>query len=423
MTDAREGRVAVVGQGYVGLPLAVRAVEVGHTVVGFDLDKPRIDRLRRGESFIDDISDDDLGAVLATGRYIATDDPADLAGFTVAVVCVPTPLRDGAPDLSYIEGAARLVAPHLRPGGTVVLESTTYPGTTEEVFVPILEAGSGLRAGADFHVGYSPERIDPSNQTWGLQNTPKIVSGIDDASAAAVTAFYDSVVDRTVAAPGTREAELAKLLENTFRHVNIALVNELAIYCHELGVDVWSVVDLAASKPFGFMKFTPGPGVGGHCLPIDPSYLSWQVRRALGRTFRFVEIANDVNDNMPAYVVTRVIEHLNRRRLAVNGSNVLLVGLTYKRNSGDARQSPAAVVARRLADLGAQLSAVDPLIAANEVPPGVRLVEGTAGTVEAADVIVVLTDHEDIDWPLLERHAERVLDTRNRLSSPAADRL
>jgi UDP-N-acetyl-D-glucosamine dehydrogenase len=423
MTVAQEIRVAVVGQGYVGLPLAVRAVEVGHTVVGFDLDKTRVDRLRRGASFIDDITDDDLAAALGTGRYVPSDDPADLAGFDVAVVCVPTPLRDGAPDLRYIEGAAHTLAPHVRRGACVVLESTTYPGTTEEVFAPILEAGSGLRAGLDFHVGFSPERIDPSNPTWGLRNTPKIVSGIDEASTAAVASFYDSVVDRTVHAPGTREAELAKLLENTFRHVNIALVNELAVYCHELGIDVWSVIDMAATKPFGFMKFTPGPGVGGHCLPIDPSYLSWQVRRVLGRTFRFVEIANDVNDNMPGYVVTRVIEHLNRRRLAVNGSRVLLVGLAYKRNSGDARQSPATVVARRLVDLGAELSAVDPLIAPDEVPNGVRLVGCTPETVAEADVVVVLADHDEIDWALLEQHAERVLDTRNRVRSAAVDRL
>jgi UDP-N-acetyl-D-mannosaminuronic acid dehydrogenase/UDP-N-acetyl-D-glucosamine dehydrogenase len=423
MRVAHESRVAVVGQGYVGLPLAVRAVEVGHTVVGFDLDKDRVDQLRRGVSFIDDITNADLAVVVGTGRYTATDDPAGLADFTVAVVCVPTPLRDGAPDLRYIEDAARLLAPHLRRGACVVLESTTYPGTTEELFVPILEAGSGLRAGADFHVGYSPERIDPSNITWGLQNTPKIVSGIDAASAAAVGAFYDGFVDRTVLAPGTREAELAKLLENTFRHVNIALVNELAIYCHELGIDVWSVLELAASKPFGFMKFTPGPGVGGHCLPIDPSYLSWQVRRTVGRTFRFVEIANDVNDNMPAYVVTRVVEHLNRRRLAVNGSRVLLVGLTYKRNSKDARQSPATAVARRLAELGAELSAVDPRIPPAEVPPGVQLVDCTSETVGAADVVVVLADHDDIDWELLERHGDRVLDTRNRLTGAAVDRL
>jgi len=423
MTASLQGRVAVLGQGYVGLPLAVRAVEVGHTVVGFDPDKDRVDRLRRGQSFIDDITDADLAAALATGRYTPSENPADLADFTVAVVCVPTPLRDGAPDLRYIEDSARMLAPHVTAGSCVVLESTTYPGTTEEVFLPILEAGSGLLAGVDFHVGYSPERIDPGNPTWGLQNTPKIVSGIDEASGAVVSAFYDTVVDRTMAAPGTREAELAKLLENTFRHVNIALVNELAIYCHELGVDVWSVIDLAASKPFGFMKFTPGPGVGGHCLPIDPSYLSWQVRRALGRTFRFVEIANDVNDNMPAYVVSRVAEHLNRRRLAVNGSNVLLVGLSYKRNSGDARESPATAVARRLADLGARLQAVDPLIAPSAVPEPVQLVDCTPDKVAEADVVVVLADHDDVDWDLLEQQGDRVLDTRNRLANPAVDRL
>ena len=423
MTVTYDGPVVVVGQGYVGLPLAVRAVEVGHRVIGFDLDKSRVDRLRRGESFIDDITDDDLAEVLRTGRYTATDDPAELAGFRVAVVCVPTPLRDGAPDLSYIEESARMLAPKLTRSACVILESTTYPGTTEEIFLPLLEAGSGLRAGADFLVGYSPERIDPNNATWGLQNTPKIVSGIDDASAASVRAFYDSVVDRTVPAAGTREAELAKLLENTFRHVNIALVNELAVYCHELGIDVWSVIDMAATKPFGFMKFTPGPGVGGHCLPIDPSYLSWQVRRALGRTFRFVEIANDVNDNMPAYVVSRVAEHLNRRRLAVNGSRVLLVGLTYKRNSGDARQSPAVSVARRLADLGAELRAVDPMVTGPDVPEFVQLVECTPEVVAESDVVVVLTDHDDVDWELLARHADRVLDTRNRLQVPGIDRL
>jgi UDP-N-acetyl-D-glucosamine dehydrogenase len=421
VTDERP--VVVVGQGYVGLPLAVRAVQVGHRVIGFDLDKRRTDQLRRGESFIDDVRDDDLAECLRTGRYTPTDDPGELAGFRVAVVCVPTPLRDGAPDLSYIEDSARLLAPHLTEGACVVLESTTYPGTTEEIFRPILEAGSGLRAGPDFYLGYSPERIDPNNPTWHLQNTPKIVSGVDEPSAESVRAFYDTIVDRTVPAPGTREAELAKLLENTFRHVNIALVNELAVYCHELGIDVWSVVDMAATKPFGFMKFTPGPGVGGHCLPIDPSYLSWRVRRALGRTFRFVEIANDVNDNMPGYVVSRVIEHLNRRRLAVNGSRVLLVGLTYKRNSGDARQSPAVPVAHRLAELGAQLSAIDPKVTAADVPELVQLVECTPEVLAGADVVVVLTDHDDIDWELVERHADRVLDTRNRLTAAGVDRL
>jgi len=238
-----------------------------------------------------------------------------------------------------------------------------------------------------------------------------------------VAAFYRGVVDRIVTAPGIREAELAKLLENTFRHVNVALVNELAVCCHELGIDVWSVIDLAATKPFGFMRFTPGPGVGGHCLPIDPSYLSWQVRRALGRTFRFIEIANDVNDHMPAYVVSRVVDHLNRKRRAVNGSSILLVGLTYKRNSGDARQSPAAAVAHHLAELGAKLSAIDPHVAPHEVPGPVRLVACTPEVIEAADLVIVLSDHDTVDWDLVARHGAKVLDTRNRLTGPGVDRL
>jgi UDP-N-acetyl-D-mannosaminuronic acid dehydrogenase/UDP-N-acetyl-D-glucosamine dehydrogenase len=423
MPVVTDGKVVVVGQGYVGLPLAMRAVQAGYDVVGFEADKSRVDRLRRADSFIDDVSDADLAEALGTGRYVPSGDIGDLDGFRIAVVCVPTPLRDGLPDLHFVEDAARLLAPALTPGACVVLESTTYPGTTEEIFAPILEAGSRLRAGLDFHVGYSPERIDPSNPTWGLRNTPKIVSGVDEPSGAVVAAFYGDLVDTVVRAPGTREAELAKLLENTFRHVNIALVNELAIYCHELGIDVWSVIDMASTKPFGFMRFTPGPGVGGHCLPIDPSYLSWQVRRALGRTFRFVEIANDVNDNMPAYVVTRVIEHLNRTRKAVNGSSVLLVGLTYKPNTGDARESPAAAVAHRLSDLGAVLSAVDPHIAAHEVPTGVDLIACDVAALEASDVVVVLTDHDAIDWNLINRYGDKVLDTRNRLTAPGVDRL
>ncbi|MBV9313924.1 MAG: nucleotide sugar dehydrogenase [Pseudonocardia sp.] len=419
--DAR--RVVILGQGYVGLPVAIRAVQAGFDVVGFDIAKDRVERLRSGKTFIDDISDDDVAAALATGRYLPSSDSDDLSGFDIAVISVPTPLRDGAPDLSYIEQASNTLAPHVRRGCCVILESTTYPGTTEEIVVPRLEAGGSLRAGTDFHVGFSPERINPGDPIYGLRNTPKIVSGIDKASLAAVTDFFSQLVDEVVPVSGTREAELAKLLENTFRHVNIALVNELAIYCHGLGIDVWSVIDAAASKPFGFMKFTPGPGVGGHCLPIDPSYLSWQVRRSLGQNFRFVEIANDINDHMPDYVVRRATSHLNAERKAVNGSRILLIGLAYKRNSGDARQSPAITVARRLADLGARLRAVDPLIDPHYVPAGVELVECSDAEVASADLVVVLTDHDQVDWTLLERYAERVLDTRNRLRSPAADRL
>ncbi len=416
-------RVAVIGMGYVGLPLAMRAVEAGFDVVGFDVDKTRVDRLQAGRTFVDDVSDQEIAAALETGRFFPTAAVDLLEHFDVAVISVPTPLRDGAPDLRHIEDAARMIAPYVTAGCCVILESTTYPGTTDEIVVPLLEAGSGLTSASEFHVGYSPERIDPSNPTWHFRNTPKIVSGIDASSLAVVEEFYSSLVDQTVAVPGVREAELAKLLENTFRHVNIALVNELAVYAHELGLDVWSVIDAAATKPFGFMRFTPGPGVGGHCLPIDPSYLSWQVRRSLGRTFRFVELANDVNDHMPDYVTSRVVEHLNRDRKAVNGSAILLLGLAYKANSGDARQSPAIMVAQRLADLGACLRAVDPLVEPEWVPEFVEQTECTRAELERADIVVVLTGHDAIDWELVADYAEKVLDTRNRLRHAAVDRL
>ena len=423
MAQDTRGRLAVLGLGYVGLPLAMRAVEKGYDVVGFDVNKTRVDRLQRGSTFIDDITDEDIAQAVASGRFRPTTDAAELAGFDTAVVSVPTPLRDGVPDLSFVEDAARTVAPHVRPGSCVILESTTYPGTTEEVFVPLLEQWGGLTAGRDFHVGYSPERIDPSNTTWNFVNTPKIVSGVDEASRTAVADFYANLVDTVVPVKTTTEAELAKLLENTFRHVNIALVNELAMYCDGLGVDVWSVIDAAATKPFGYMRFTPGPGVGGHCLPIDPSYLSWRVRRSLGHAFRFVEIANDVNDHMPEYVVTRITAHLNRRAKAVNGSRLLLVGLAYKKNSGDARHSPAIEVARRLLALGAHVSACDPLIDPEHVPDSVPLVEFDAEQVGSADLVVVLTDHDAFDWSLLERRPAHVFDTRNRVGHPDVDTL
>ncbi|WP_406691299.1 nucleotide sugar dehydrogenase [Saccharopolyspora sp. ID03-671] len=423
MPDQSIGRLAVVGQGYVGLPVAMRAVEIGFEVVGFDLDKDRVELLRRASTFVDDVSDAQIELALSSGRYVATGDPEELAGFDVAVVCVPTPLRDGAPDVGCIEEAGRMIAQHISPGCCVVLESTTYPGTTEDVLVPILEAGSGLRAGSDFHVGYSPERIDPSNRTWHFENTPKIVSGIDAESLRVVREFYDSLVDRTFAVPGTREAELAKLLENTFRHVNIGLINELAVYTHGLGVDVWSVIDAAATKPFGFMRFEPGPGVGGHCLPIDPSYLSWQVKRSLGQAFRFVDLANAVNDHMPEHVVTRAVECLNARRKAVNGSRVLLIGLAYKSNSGDARNSPAVAVARLLDKLGARLSAIDPLVDPAAVPTYVEMVDCEQEHLDGADLVIVLTDHDVINWDLVAQRSDCVLDTRNRLRAGNAERL
>ncbi|MEK6342376.1 MAG: nucleotide sugar dehydrogenase, partial [Curtobacterium sp.] len=294
----------------------------------------------------------------------------------------------------------------------------TYPGTTEQLVVPILERVSGLVAGRDFSVGYSPERIDPGNPTWGFVNTPKVVAGMDDASLRRVQDFYDSLVEQTVPVAGTREAELTKLLENTFRHVNIALVNELAVFASELGVDIWESIDAAATKPFGFMKFTPGPGVGGHCLPIDPSYLSWEVKRSLGKTFRFVELANDVNEHMPDHVVARATSMLNDRRKAVRGSRIALVGLSYKKNSGDTREAPSARVIELLRGLGAELIGIDPHVEDHRWPSEVQRVEPTADALVGTDLAVVLTDHDDVDLSILT--GIPTFDSRNVLA-PSAD--
>ena len=414
-------KLVVVGQGYVGLPLALLAVEVGYDVVGFDLDVNRIKRLADGDSYVEDISDERLAAALSTGRFLPTDDSGHMAGFDLAVIDVPTPLEEGNPNLTYVEEASATLATYLRQGATVILESTSYPGTTEELVVPILESGSGLVAGRDFHAGYSPERIDPGNPTWRLENTPKIVSGIDAASLEVVEQFYGRLVERTVAVSGTREAELTKLLENTFRHVNIALVNELAMFAADLGIDVWEAIDAASTKPFGYMRFTPGPGVGGHCLPIDPSYLSWKVRRSLGQPFRFVELANDVNEHMPDYVVRRLMLAFNRMGRAVNGSRVLILGLAYKRNTGDAREAPGTVIARSLVALGADLRVADPHLVGDTL--AFPLVEATAEELAAADAVVLVTDHDAFDYDLVEKHARYVLDTRNRLDGPSVERL
>ncbi len=410
-------RVVVAGQGYVGLPLAMRAAEVGHEVVGYDVDLERVKRLTAGESYVEDVPSEQLRAAIAAGRYRAGSSPRDCAGFDVAVVTVPTPLREGVPDLSYIEQSAQTLARFLRPGTTVVLESTTYPGTTQELVAPILEEGSGLVAGRDFHLGYSPERIDPGNTTWGFVQTPKVVSGVTPESLTAVQSFYDTLVETTVPVGSPKEAELAKLIENTFRHVNIALVNEVAMFAHDLGIDAWQAIDAASSKPFGFMRFTPGPGVGGHCLPIDPSYLSWRVQRTLGQSFRFVELANDINNHMPDYVVRRLTAAFNRQKRAVNGSRVLLLGLAYKKNTGDARESPATRVAKLLLEMGAEVRAADPHVV-EELHVDTRLVrvEATQQEVAAADAVVLLTDHDEFDYAMVVEHAAYVLDTRRRMS-------
>lgn len=415
--------VVVIGQGYVGLPVAMRAVEVGYTVVGLDVDERRTNSLREGISYVDDISSEELAAAIESGRYTPTTDYAAADGFDIAVITVPTPLREGLPDLSFIEDSAASLSERLKPGATVILESTTYPGTTEELLVPILERGSGLTAGTDFSVGYSPERIDPGNATWGFRETPKVVSGIDEVSLSRVQAFYDRLVATTVPVSGTKEAELTKLLENTFRHVNIALVNELAIFGHQLGVNVWESIDAASTKPFGFMKFTPGPGVGGHCLPVDPSYLSWQVRRKLGQSFRFVELANDINDHMPDYVAQRLMVLLNRKGKAINGARIVLVGLSYKRNTGDIRESPSLRLIDVLADLGAEIIGVDDRVEDYRWPAGIERAAYTEATISSADAVVLITDHDDFDLDLLNSAAVPVLDTKNRLSGATSERL
>ncbi len=408
-------RLVVVGQGYVGLPLAMRAVEVGFDVVGYDRDADRIGILSRGGSYVGDVPAERVRSALSSGRYRAIVEVAAVPEFDVAVITVPTPLHDGVPDVSCIEAAATLLGPLLRPGNTVVLESTTYPGTTDELLAPRLEAGSGLEAGVDFHVGYSPERIDPGNRTWTFVNTPKVVSGLTRSCSVAVDRFYRRLVDTVVAVNTTREAEMTKLLENTFRHVNVALVNELAMHAHALGIDIWQVTRAAGTKPFGFMSFTPGPGVGGHCLPIDPSYLSWRIERQLGVASRFVDIATDINHRMPAYIVQRIQNGLNTRRKPVRGSRVLVLGLAYKKNSNDARETPSAGVIRGLIDLGADVSVHDPHVESHELDLVATRVALSADLLASVDVVVVLTDHDDVDYELICARAAYVFDTRNRL--------
>jgi UDP-N-acetyl-D-mannosaminuronic acid dehydrogenase/UDP-N-acetyl-D-glucosamine dehydrogenase len=319
------------------------------------------------------------------------------------------------PDLSHVEHAAGLVADGLRPGALVVLESTTYPGTTNELVRPILER-SGLVVGHDFFLGYSPERIDPGNPSWSLVNTPKVVSGVDEPSLRCVEAFYEALVDKVVPVGSPAEAELVKLLENTFRHVNIALVNELAMYASELGIDIWSAIDAASTKPFGYLRFTPGPGVGGHCLPIDPSFLSWRVKRTLGRTFRFVELANDVNEHMPDYVVTRIMTLLNRHGMAVRNSRILVLGLSYKAGTSDWRESPSLAVVERLLALGANVRAWEPHLPPVGLPQlPVPVVACTVDEIAAADLVVVLVEHPELPLDDIAERGRLVLDTRGCL--------
>ena len=415
--------LVVVGLGYVGLPLAHRAVSVGLSVIGFDINENVVARLNSGISHIDDLSSVDISEMLRSG-FRATADETELADAGTIVICVPTPLAEGGgPDLGPVRSATATVARHLQPGMLVVLESTTYPGTTEELVMPALEAG-GLRVGADFHLAFSPERVDPGNPTYGIKNTPKVVGGVTPECTTRAAAFYEQFVDTVVTAKGTREAETAKLLENTYRHINIALVNEMVRFCHELDIDLWDVIGLAKTKPFGFQAFYPGPGVGGHCIPIDPNYLSHNVRARLGYPFRFVELAQEINATMPAYVAHRAQNILNADGLAMNGATVLLLGVTYKPNIADLRESPARPLAKALHELGAQVQYHDPYVP-QWAFEGLSLTcaPDLHAAVAEADLVVLVQNHRQYEAEVLSAKSRRFFDTRGVASPGSAYRL
>ncbi len=407
----------IIGLGYVGLPLAQEATRSGLTVLGFDINQGVVDDLNAGRSHVDDLSDADI-AEMIEGGFRATTDETEIATAKTAVICVPTPLSDeGGPDLRPVEAAVETVARNLQPGMLVVLESTTYPGTTDEVVRPRLEAG-GLVAGKDFFLAFSPERIDPGNEKFGAKNTPKVVGGHTAACGDAAEKFYGSFVDTVVRTKGTREAETAKLLENTYRHINIALVNEMSRFCHELGIDLWEVIDAAKSKPFGFQAFYPGPGVGGHCIPIDPNYLSYNVKSRLGYPFRFVELAQEINTQMPSYVVSRAQDLLNEDAKSLKGSTVLLLGVTYKPNIADQRESPAVPLARNLLAKGAKVVFHDPHVTAwGPLGESVSRVEDPATAVAEADLTILVQNHREYDVDALASAATRFFDTRGVASA------
>ena len=404
--------VVVVGLGYVGLPLAQEAVNGGWRVTGLDVRQDIVRTLNEGRSHVDDLTDDDICRMLDAG-FSASADPGVLDEAAVVVICVPTPLGvSGEPDLAAVLAATGTIKEHLHPGMLVVLESTTYPGTTQDVIKPLLE-DDDLKVGVDIFLAFSPERIDPGNDRFGMKNTPKVVGGCTSECADRATAFYGSFVDQVVRAAGPGEAEMAKLLENTYRHINIALVNEMARFCHELGIDLWDVIRCASTKPFGFQAFYPGPGVGGHCIPIDPNYLSYRVRSELGYPFRFVELAEEINASMPGYVVDRARLMLEDDDVRLDGSTVLVLGVTYKPNIGDQRESPAIQVARELRAAGARVVYHDPFVDSWVVDGAeVPAVDDLGTALATADMSLLLQNHAVFDIEDLARRARRMLDTR-----------
>jgi UDP-N-acetyl-D-glucosamine dehydrogenase len=417
----RTARVGVMGLGYVGLPLAVEFARAGFYVTGIDLDSRKVDAINRGESYIQDVPTADVADLQNAGRLRASADPAELKTLDTVNICVPTPLgKTNDPDMSFVIAAVEAIATHLHPGMLVLLESTTYPGTTDEVVQPILERG-GLTTGKDFFLGFSPERVDPANQRFNTKNVPKIVGGVTPACTALAKALYSSSIDTVIEVSSPKVAEMAKLLENTFRAVNIGLVNELALMCDKLGVSVWEVVDAAATKPFGFMPFYPGPGLGGHCISIDPFYLSWKLKQ-LGFDARFIELAGQVNGGMPHHVVEKVVDALTSRTRPVKGARVLVLGVAYKRDIDDVRESPALEVMAGLQNKGATIAYHDPFVP--ELPahawPGAADLSSVpldAATLAASDCVVIITDHTSVDYDAVVKHARLVVDSRNAIKT------
>jgi UDP-N-acetyl-D-glucosamine dehydrogenase len=409
----RKATAAVIGLGYVGLPLALEIASAGFDVVGIDVDPNKIASLKAGRSYIGDVSDKTIADATQTGRFVATSDFAALRDVDTVSICVPTPLsKSRDPDISFILSATEKIRKHLHAGQLIVLESTTYPGTTNELILPELES-SGLRVGRDFFLAFSPERIDPGNTSFNTHNTPKIVGGITEECTEIARIFYSQFIERIVPVSNTKSAELVKLLENTFRSVNIGMVNELALMCDVLGVDVYEVIDAAATKPFGFIPFYPGPGLGGHCIPIDPHYLAWKLK-ALNFQARFIGLAAEINGMMPSVVTTLVGEGLNRFSKSIRGSRVLILGVAYKRNVSDCRESPALDVMRMLSDKGAILSYNDPLVPTLRMNGNVlKSVELTPATIENQDCSVILTDHGTYDFRKIVAASKLVVDTRN----------
>lgn len=423
MPVASKLNVVVVGQGYVGLPLAIETARAGHVTTGLDLNSQVVARLSEGLSHVDDISDDEIRAALNRG-YRASSETSVLAEADVIVICVPTPLSaDGSPDMTAVQHAVEEVSRCARPGVLVILESTTYPGTTDHLVRPVLEA-SGRQIDKDFFLAFSPERIDPGNQQYTLRNTPKVVGGVSAESTRRASEFYEGFVDTVVPVKGAKEAELAKLLENTYRHVNIALVNEMVRFCRELDIDLWEVIGAASSKPFGFQAFYPGPGVGGHCIPIDPNYLSYEVKRQLGRPFRFIELAQEINAGMPQYVVERLQDALNDVGKPLRGSRVLVLGVTYKPNIADQRESPAKPIATLLARKGAVLAYHDPHVDEwRTVGTPIPRADDLSAAVSQSDAVLLLQAHREYDVDNLAAQSQLFLDTRGVSTDAAAIRL